>query len=279
MFDLRSVLKPTAQPLEHYRTDAGVYNLLADDPDAGNYVAHYQRDAIEFDYWEAPADAATRHESDRLHATILREVPATARVVLDVGCGNAWLARHLLPEKAAVISFDIALRNTTEAITRYPAPNHFAVTGDAFDLPFRDGTLDAIVSSEVMEHVPDVPGYLGSLIRVLRPGGTLVITTPYNERLQYSLCIHCNRPTPLHAHIHSFNEPIVASFLDAIPDISYRLRTLSNKALLHLQTHRLLRHLPYGAWSAVDQLANRVVNRPGRLIIVIEKLRSTVPTV
>ena len=272
MFDLRSVLKPTEQPLEYYRTEAGVFNLLTDDPGAGNYVAHYQQDAIEFDYWELPDHAATVHESDRLHATILREVPATARVVLDVGCGNAWLARHLLPEKEAVISFDIALRNTTEAITRYPAANHFAVTGDAFDLPFRDDAIDAIVSSEVMEHVHDVPAYLRSLVRVLRPGGTLVITTPYNERLQYSLCIHCNRPTPLHAHIHSFNEAIVESFLSSIPDIRYRMRTFSNKALLHLPTHHLLRHVPYAAWSAVDKLANRVVRRPSRLLLVIEKI-------
>ena len=272
MFDLRSILKPTEQPLEHYRTDAGVYNLLVDDPDAGNYVEHYQRDAIEFDYWEAPANAATQHESDRLHAAILREVPAPTRVVLDVGCGNAWLARRLLPKKEAVISFDIALRNTTEAITRYPAPNHFAVTGDAFDLPFRDDAVDAIVSSEVMEHVPDVPAYLRSLIRVLRPGGTVVITTPYNERLQYSLCIHCNRPTPLHAHIHSFNEAIVESFLRPMPGIRYRMRTFSNKALLHLPTHHLLRHVPYAAWASVDSLANRVIRRPSRLMIVIEKL-------
>ncbi|CAH0998770.1 Ubiquinone biosynthesis O-methyltransferase, mitochondrial [Neolewinella maritima] len=264
MFDITKVLRPApdARP-----APGEVINLLADGGE--NYVAHYQRDAVEFDYFAAPADPATLHENERLHQEILRHVPSSTRVVLDVGCGSAWVARELLPTKEAVISFDIALRNTTEALRRYPAPNHYAVTGDAFDLPFQDGSIDAVISSEVMEHVPDVSAYLRSLVRVVKPGGTIVISTPYNETIQYSLCIHCNQPTPLHAHLHSFNEALMEELLAPLP-VRYTLHTLSNKALLYLRTHRLLRHLPFGAWRAVDGLANRVVRKPARLVVVIK---------
>ena len=203
---------------------------------------------------------------------ILSHIPTSAQVVLDVGCGSAWVARELLPKKVAVISFDIALRNTTEALRRCPAPNHFAVTGDAFALPFCDGSVDAIISSEVMEHVPDVPLYLENLIRVVKPGGTIVISTPYNETIQYSLCIHCNRPTPLHAHLHSFNERLVESLLAPFKNIRYRPVTLSNKALVYLRTHGLLRHLPFRVWKGVDGLANWVVRKPARLVVVIQKV-------
>ncbi len=227
---------------------------------------------MEFDYFSPPADPASLHESRRLHQEILSHLPASARVVLDVGCGQAWVAKALLSQKEAVISFDIALRNTTEALKRYPAPNHFAVTGDAFDLPFRDGSVDAIVSSEVMEHVPDVPLYLTNLIRVAKPGGAIVISTPYNETIQYSLCIHCNQPTPLHAHLHSFNEALIASLLAPFPNIRYQTEKISNKALLYLRTHKFLAPLPFRAWRAVDALANRVVKKPVRLVIVIEKV-------
>ncbi|WP_116127702.1 class I SAM-dependent methyltransferase [Lewinella sp. IMCC34183] len=272
MFELHRLLRDDDRSPETRRTPGGVYNLLPNSDTAGGYVEHYQRDAQEFDYFSAPDDPATRHENARLHQEILRHLPVSARTVLDVGCGNAWVASELLPGKEAVISFDIALRNATEAIRRYPAPNHYAVTGDVLDLPFRDDAVDAIISSEVMEHVPDVPLYLRNLVRVLRPGGTIVISTPYNERIQYSLCIHCNRPTPLHAHLHSFNERLVASLLDPIPDITYRLEKLSNKALLHLRSHKVLAPLPYRAWRTVDRLANRLLDKPARLVIVIEKL-------
>ncbi len=272
MFDLRHVLREPDHPLDSYRTEGGVYNLLAEDQEAGNYVEHYQRDALEFDYFSPPADPASLHESRRLHEEILRHLPTPARVVLDVGCGRAWVAGALLGGKEAVISFDIALRNTTEALRRYPAPNHYAVTGDAFDLPFRDGSVDAIVSSEVMEHVPDIPLYLANLLRVVKPGGTIILSTPYNETIQYSLCIHCNRPTPLHAHLHSFNEALVDSLLAPFPHIRYRTEKISNKALVFLRTHKFLSPLPFRAWRVVDRLANRVVKKPARLVIVIEKL-------
>ncbi|MGB3801065.1 MAG: class I SAM-dependent methyltransferase [Lewinella sp.] len=272
MFDFNRIIAPEwDRPLDVYRTPEGVYNFLTDDPDAGNYVEHYHLDALESDYFAPSDDPATVQESDRLHEEILGLVPREAAVILDVGCGSAWVARQLLPEKQAVVSFDLAIRNVTEAIKHYPAPNHFAVTGDAFDLPFRDDSVDAIISSEVMEHVPDVPRYLQSLLRVIRPGGRIVLSTPYAERIQYSLCIHCNRPTPLHAHLHSFNERVIDTLLSGVPDITYRTHTMSNKALLMLQTHRALRHLPFRWWRSVDSLANRVVKKPGRLLIVIDK--------
>ncbi|PPK87822.1 methyltransferase family protein [Neolewinella xylanilytica] len=272
MFDLSSLLRDAYRPPEPYLTPEGVYNFLPDDPEAGNYVEHYHLDALESDYFAPVEDGATRHESDRLHQEILRHLPAETRTVLDVGCGSAWVARELLPRVDAVISFDIAIRNSTEAIKRYPAPHHVAVTGDAFDLPFRDASLDAVISSEVMEHVPDVAAYLRSLLRVVRPGGRLILSTPYAEKIQYSLCIHCNRPTPLHAHLHSFNERVIASLLAPLPGIDYRTYTLSNKALLVLRTHPILRHLPFRAWRSVDALANRVVKKPSRLVIVVDKL-------
>ena len=60
MFELATILN--AEDPESYRTPEGVYNLLesaADD--ATNYVAHYQRDALEFDYFATPTDPATVH--------------------------------------------------------------------------------------------------------------------------------------------------------------------------------------------------------------------------
>ena len=57
------------------------------------------------------------------------------------------------------------------------------VGADVQALPFRDGAFDAIKATELLEHVPDVARALGECRRVLRPGGHLVITAPFLERL------------------------------------------------------------------------------------------------
>ena len=48
--------------------------------------------------------------------------------------------------------------------------------------------------------------FIEKLIEKLKTGGKLIITTPYNEKLEYYLCVHCNLPTPKNAHLHSFNK-------------------------------------------------------------------------
>jgi SAM-dependent methyltransferase len=57
------------------------------------------------------------------------------------------------------------------------------VCADVQALPFRDGAFDAIKATELLEHVPDVGRALAECRRVLRPGGYLVITVPFLERL------------------------------------------------------------------------------------------------
>lgn len=57
------------------------------------------------------------------------------------------------------------------------------VGADILALPFREGAFDAIKASEVLEHVAAVPQALAECRRVLRPGGHLVITVPFLERL------------------------------------------------------------------------------------------------
>jgi SAM-dependent methyltransferase len=52
------------------------------------------------------------------------------------------------------------------------------VQGTAFALPFADASFDAVICSEVLEHVPDDLAIFQELTRVLRPGGTLILGTP-----------------------------------------------------------------------------------------------------
>ena len=267
-----------------FATDAGAlrctscgraYPFCGDVPvlvaDAGAaHVAHYAADAALFDYFETPG-AATAHEERRLHERILRALPAGAGRVLDVGCGRAWVAGALLPRGASVVSLDASEANPQRALDRLPARTHAGVAADALALPFADGVFDVVVAAEITEHVPDPGRFLAELFRVLRPGGRLVVTTPYRERIRYVLCVHCNQRTPLHAHLHSFDETTLPALLAGPGVAERRAEVFSNNALALLRLHPVLGRLPHGLWHRADALASKAVGKPTRLLVAWTK--------
>ena len=103
----------------------------------------------------------TRHGIDGFLRRELRTVRGT---VLDLGAGLRPFA-ELLPGK-------------TLALDYRPRPD-VDLLGDAHHLPFGDATVDAIVCTEVFEHLLDPPAAAREMIRVLKPGGKLVLTTRF----------------------------------------------------------------------------------------------------
>lgn len=235
-----------------------------------DYAAHYQTDAEAFDYFAEHEGADARHENRRLHEAIIKAVPAAAGNILDVGCGSGWVAGYFCPKGHEVFSMDISTVNPIRVKKAYPYDNHYGIVADVFALPFAANSFDCIIAAEIIEHVPDPAEFLHSLLRVLKPGGVLIVTTPYNETITYTLCIHCNRPTPLHAHLHSFTP----NSLEALLPKGYQkidFQTFGNKALIRLHTHALLKYLPFGLWKTIDHLANKLIFKPSRILLRVEK--------
>ena len=236
-----------------------------------NYKEHYQKDAETYDYFKTTENKVEHEEHERLRKYILAAIPASAKNVLDVGCGGGWLAAALKNSGRQVISMDISDINPIKSVKNTPAPQHSGLVADVFELPIKDGSIDCIVASEIIEHVTDPGKFLGSLFAALRPGGKIIVTTPYNERIPESLCIHCNQLTPHNAHIHSFTEQSIRRFA---PQQAAGLATqiFNNKILVRTGLQRLLRFLPAGIYKVVDNLANSVTRkRAYRLMLTIQK--------
>lgn len=70
------------------------------------------------------------------------------------------------------------------------------------DLPFHDGTFDAVVTCDVLEHVFGLDRVLSELIRVIRDGGYLIVRVPNEERLDGYLT---DDQPYAHSHVRSFN--------------------------------------------------------------------------
>ena len=104
-----------------------------------------------------------------------------APLVLDVATGTGRLPRALLRQtsfRGRVIGVDLARRMLREA-TRRTAQFSDRLTfiwQDARKLPFQDSTFDAVTCLEALEFTPSPRDVVAELIRVLRPGGVLLVT-------------------------------------------------------------------------------------------------------
>lgn len=235
-----------------------------------NYAVHYNEDAGHFDYFKEEESRATKEEIRRLHQAIIKRIPKNAELILDVGCGNGWAAKYFLGKGTKVISMDISIKNPTKVLKENPHENHAAVVADAYHLPFKKNVFDVIIASEIMEHVYDPKLFIIKLIEALKPGGKLIITTPYNENIEYFLCVHCNKPTPKNAHLHSFDEKNIINF---IPEefVNFKTDKFSNKYLVRLRLNLLMSFLPFGLWKFKDAVVNSIFKKPLRFLIELDK--------
>ncbi|MFH8606159.1 class I SAM-dependent methyltransferase [Streptomyces sp. NPDC018029] len=135
------------------------------------------------DFYENPAVPVASGDARSLRqARILAAAlgPATARTatVLDIGCGDGTAAATAAPVLAGhrVIGVDWSQDALKRAHARLP----YVVRGELSDggLPFADGAADAVLFSEVVEHLVDPDSALDELRRILRPGGHLMLSTP-----------------------------------------------------------------------------------------------------
>lgn len=234
------------------------------------YIDHYQKDSYASDYFAA-RDNGTEHGERRVREIIASEIKGGKGRILDVGCGKAWVAQLFCPDGYEVVSMDISLRNTSKALEVYPYENHHAVVADAFNLPFRNNSFDYIVASEIIEHVYDPEKFIWNLFNSLKPGGKLIVTTPYKEKIQYSLCVHCNKPTPVHAHLHSFDEKMLESFYTQDDLEEWRFNTFGNKLLIHLRMHTFLKFLNFKLWKMIDDISNIIYHVPSRILVIWTK--------
>lgn len=114
-------------------------------------------------------------------ATRLEETVGSRALVLDVATGTARLPLALcrvLSFDGQIVGLDIsrqmlvqAERKTTGVGRRVPLVHHSAAP-----LPFADASFDAVTMLEALEFVPDPNAALRELVRVLAPGGLLLVT-------------------------------------------------------------------------------------------------------
>jgi len=108
------------------------------------------------------------------------------QLLLDMGCGEG---RHsigaLLETSANVIGLDLSIRDLEIAKSRLNDFNLSDINtfctfgvGNINDIPLESDSLDAVMCSEVLEHVDSPEESIQELVRVLKPGGVMALSVP-----------------------------------------------------------------------------------------------------
>jgi ubiquinone/menaquinone biosynthesis C-methylase UbiE len=121
-----------------------------------------------------------RLRRDAFIACSLKKLPSKAKL-LDAGAGE-------IPYK----KYTAHLKHVTQDFSQYKGPSDqrglhplswdvskIDIISDITKIPLENSSFDAVLCSEVLEHVPDPIAALKELHRILKPGGTIIITAPF----------------------------------------------------------------------------------------------------
>jgi hypothetical protein len=205
-----------------------------------DYYGHYGGQAV--------ADYVAQHirgsaaEMARIRQTVAL-VPDEVRTLLDVGAGHGVFLEELKAARGiAGVGVEI-----TEAKVDYARSRGVDMRmGDAGRLDFADGSFDALVTCEVLEHLPFgvYESALREFARVARRW--IIVTVPYDERRRFVRCPYCAARVSADYHFRSFD---AAALLGLLPGFSLK-RTLGLGSQ-HTSMLREFGRRHLGGWPAL----------------------------
>ena len=138
-------------------------------------------------------------------------------VIVDFGCGNGRVIQEMkkINPQAEYIGLDVSEMALKSAAAILPDCKFYKIE-DGENLPLENNSIDFVFSSEVIEHIYDIENAFLEISRILKPGGKLLLTTPYHGLIKNLLIVlfafdkHFN---PAGSHIRFFSKKSLFSLL------------------------------------------------------------------
>jgi SAM-dependent methyltransferase len=111
--------------------------------------------------------------------------PHKDKVVVEIGCGHGHHLRYSSNDYRQYIGLDIKHEALCTLRERFPGTR--VVNGDAYVLPFRDQSVDCVLSVYCFEHLRELPDCLEEIRRVLKPEGELLVGLPTEGGFLYEM--------------------------------------------------------------------------------------------
>jgi len=134
---------------------------------------------------ERYTETAIHFDVERLPSLLVRSLPSGPLALADLGCGDGPLfealeSEGLIAPGPPVFAVDLEPARLARVSGRFPWIRTVVASADSIP-EIADGALDAVISTMVMEHVPDERAYLSEIRRILRYGGRAYVTTVYKK--------------------------------------------------------------------------------------------------
>lgn len=241
-----------------------------------DHLAHYREDGETFDYFTVENPAIRDEERRRIQMLTHTMEFQQGQSLLDAGSGGGWVSQAYLPRKVFVCAVDLSIKSLKGIRERFdPSNDGGYVVADLYHLPFRPGVFDGATSNDVFEHLEFLDRGAAELRVVLKDNAHVFVSVPHKENIVYYLCIHCNKKTPINAHLHSFDEEALVAMFSKNGFETVTVKKFINKGLSILQIYyRLCRWMPYWLWRIVDSIANFIIRKPSRIglkLVAVER--------
>lgn len=177
-----------------------------------------------------------------LTENIISEISLKSGKILDVGCGDGYLL-HKISKKPDfdVYALDLTIGRLENARKNVQVLK--GVRGEITHLPFKEGSFDLVICSEVLEHVPEYTSAVSQLLRVPKSNGELIVTVPNDQELVEISCPYCKKKHFLSGHINTFKkEEFVKLFKKNDTEIK-KIRTFYNIFSYNKATFKLPRFM------------------------------------
>jgi len=145
-------------------------------------------------FWKDKEDVQQVYSnSDRILRGLLHAIDLKGKLVLEVGAGTGRDSFPMIQYGASVVQLDYA-ENSLRILKKLAEERRLPATivaGDTFQLPFSDGTFDVVFHQGLLEHFhqAQADALLRENIRVLKPGGLLLVDVPQRYH-PYTLAKH-----------------------------------------------------------------------------------------
>ncbi len=221
-----------------------------------NYTEHYSIDNNLMEY-----NDLTANERGRMNYRyrMIRSLVSKGST-LDIGSADGYICKNNSDD---FFSVDISQINNTHCKLK--------IEGDALSLPIKSDNFNNAIISETLEHITNVNQCISEINRILKVDGTLIISVPYNEKRRFTLCVHCNKETPLNAHLHSFKPESINKILYKNGFTVERTIFYENKLLNYTAFFKFSHSLPLFIIKSIDLIANTFFNKYNKMIIIAKK--------
>jgi len=218
-----------------------------------NFRIRHERDLQELSGNLANATSGNAY-SWIVKGIVVKELVANADHILDVGCG---FGRNLaqLPQ---AIGIDITLPFLKTAHNY--VPNHL-IQADAYYLPFRDGEFDAVIMTEVIEHIDDQHQVIAEVARVLKRGGMFIISAPNRNISRFARI-------PGHVHELTYREISQLLVSEGFEILERKGSTIpyvpAGSSIVWLDSNRLF----FFTWKLLNRLLSPFINLKWDLVVI-----------